>query len=302
MTDIQIKENSKPVILGIKGDVLNKAEIDLFKKYKPAGFILFQRNCNDQDQVKRLVLDLKDLLQCNCPILIDQEGGRVSRLKSPHFKEYKAPGSFLLEKDVYENARNMARDLANIGINVNCTPLLDLVFDQTHDIIGDRSFGADPIRVSKMAESVIKGHFDEGVMPVIKHLPGHGRATVDSHEALPRVLESESILKETDFKAFKCVLESLKGYPTPWGMTAHIVFNSIDSINCATQSEFVIQRIIKEYIGFEGVLLSDCVTMKALEGTFSDRVKKSLDAGCTIALHCSGDINEMEEILKSKHF
>ncbi len=299
LNEISINENAKPVILGIEGVELTPKEIHLFKEFPPVGFIFFQRNCQNKEQVKKLINDLKDLTQCNCPILIDQEGGRVSRLKAPEFKEYLAPSTFKTTESAYLNAKTMAKDLKELGLNVNCTPLLDLVFSETHNIIGDRSFGNDPVFVAKMAAAVIKGHFDEGIIPVIKHLPGHGRATTDSHEELPIVKDKIDLLKETDFKAFKLVLEDIKQYPMPWGMTAHIVFEDIDSQNCATQSPLIIEDVIREYIGFKGVLLSDCVTMKALKGAYFERVKKSLDAGCSIALHCSGHIDEMENILKA---
>jgi beta-N-acetylhexosaminidase len=287
----------KPGIFGILSTHLQPAERELFKTYKPSGIILFQRNCQNTDQVKALTADIKKLLGFDCPILIDQEGGRVSRLKNPQFKEYSAPASFRNNEDIFENAFEMALQLKDLGINVNCTPLADLVFDETHAIIGDRSFGNDPKIVAEKAAIVINAHLKVGIMPIIKHLPGHGRAVADSHEDLPIVNASLHDLEMNDFKAFKEALQ--KSEMMPWGMTAHIIYNAVDEQHCATQSRKVINDIIRKAIGFSGILLSDCLTMKALKGSYKDRAQKSLEAGCDIILHCSGNLFEMEEILQN---
>jgi beta-N-acetylhexosaminidase len=297
----EISSFARPVIVGFSSTALTTEEKNLFKESKPAGFILFKRNCESFEQVKNLVVQLKETVGFNCPILIDQEGGRISRLKTTNgFEEFPAPKTFLNKQDVYNNAARMALQLKYLGISVNCTPLCDLLFPETHDIIGDRSFGEDPAFVAEMASSVMKAHFDQDIMPVIKHLPGHGRAVADSHETLPIVNTPHEQLEQTDFKAFKMALQTLKdeGYPSPWGMTAHILYQSIDAKNCATQSKIIISDVIRNYIGFSGLLLSDCITMKALKGTYLERIQKSLDAGCHIALHCSGIFSEIEQILK----
>lgn len=287
----------KPVIFGISSIHLTPEEKSLFKAYCPSGIILFQRNCENPDQVKNLVDEIKNILGFDCPILIDQEGGRVSRLKEPNFKEFLAPASFENNEDVFNNAFQMAMQLKNLGINVNCTPLADLVFKETHAIIGDRSFGNDPNLVAEKAALVINAHFKAGVMPVIKHLPGHGRAVSDSHENLPIVDAFLHDLEISDFKAFKKALGQSEYMP--WGMTAHIVYSAIDKLHCATLSKKIIKEIIREKIGFLGVLLSDCLTMKALKGSYKERAQKSLEAGCDVVLHCSGNYEEMREIIQN---
>jgi beta-N-acetylhexosaminidase len=290
-------DHVKPGIFGIASTSLTPEEKSLFKTYVPSGIILFQRNCTTPVQVKDLTLEIENILGFDCPILIDQEGGRVSRLKNPNFKEFPAPATFKTNEDIFNNAFEMATQLKDLGITVNCTPLADLIFNETHAIIGDRSFGCDPNSVAEKAALVINAHLKAGVMPVIKHLPGHGRAVADSHEDLPIVSASLQELEINDFKAFKKTLE--KSDDMPWGMTAHIIYDAIDKIYCATQSEKVIKNIVRESIGFAGILLSDCMTMKALTGPYKERAQKSLRAGCDIVLHCSGNFEEMSEILKN---
>ncbi len=288
-----------PTIVGVQSTLLTQQEIELFKKNTPLGFILFKRNCESPDQIKQLILQFQSISGADCPILIDQEGGRVARLKAPNFKEFQAPSVFQTPEQAYNNALDMAHQLKDLGITVNCTPLADLVFKSTHDVIGDRSFGSDPQYIGEMAAAVIKGHFDAGITPVIKHLPGHGRAIVDSHEELPVVNDSRAILDATDFKAFQETLKHLSHEQKQqlWGMTAHIVYSDIDSENCATQSSDIIRSIIKKHIGFLGTLISDCITMKALSGNTFEKAEKCLTAGCDIALHCSGDFDEMSDLL-----
>lgn len=289
-----------PAVVGVQSTSLTHQEIDLFQKMPPLGFILFKRNCETPDQIKRLVQQFKNLSGVNCPILIDQEGGRVSRLKAPHFKEFQAPSIFQTPEHAYNNALEMAHQLKELGVTVNCTPLADLVFHSTHDVIGDRSFGQDPKYIGEMAAAVIKGHFDAGITPVIKHLPGHGRAIVDSHEELPVVSDDRSTLDKTDFKAFQETLKHLSHEQRQqlWGMTAHILYSAVDCNNCATQSADIIQNIIRKHIGFHGTLISDCITMKALSGNTFEKAQKCLMAGCDIALHCSGDFDEMSVLLR----
>lgn len=288
-----------PAIVGIKGTELAEQERELFAHHTPAGFILFKRNCDTPTQIKHLIQEFHKVSGENCPILIDQEGGRVARLKEPNFKEFPAPAAFKTPAEVYANAVEMARQLKDLGITINCTPLADLVFQSTHQVIGDRSFGSDPKYIGEMAAAVIKGHFDSGITPVLKHLPGHGRAIVDSHVELPVVLESHSTLASTDFKAFQETLSHLSQEQQQrlWGMTAHIIYNQIDTKNCATQSPEIIHNIIRKHIGFYGTLISDCLTMKALSGNTVEKAKKCLKAGCNIVLHCSGDFDEIADLL-----
>lgn len=289
-------KNIKKAIVGIQSLKLTEEEKRLFQKHPPAGIILFTRNCQNEKQLKDLTNEIRDVLGFNCPILIDQEGGSVSRLKKPFFEEFSAPGTFKNVKDVYDNALKMSQQLKDLGITVNCTPLVDLLFEKTHHVIGNRSFGSDPDHVSDMASAVINAHFEVGIMPIFKHLPGHGRATVDSHENLPIVCEDYEILRELDFKAFRYTLE--KSIAMPWGMTAHIVYEKIDSLKCATHSKIIIDQIIRKEIGFSGVLITDCLTMKALKGTYAERALCALENGCDFVLHCSGDFAQASEILQ----
>ncbi|HCU05990.1 MAG TPA: beta-N-acetylhexosaminidase [Holosporales bacterium] len=288
-----------PAIVGVKSTELTEKEIELFAHHAPAGFILFKRNCDTPDQVKKLIKAFHKISGEDCPILIDQEGGRVSRLKEPNFKEFREPSAFKTPEEAYANAVEMALQLKNLGITINCTPLADLVFQSTHQVIGDRSFGSDPQYIGEMAAAVIKGHFDSGITPVLKHLPGHGRAIVDSHEELPVVNDSKSTLINTDFRAFQETLSHLSQAQQQklWGMTAHIVYDQIDNKNCATQSPEIIHNIIRKHIGFSGTLISDCLTMKALSGSTVEKAQKCLHAGCDIVLHCSGDFDEIADLL-----
>jgi beta-N-acetylhexosaminidase len=289
-----------PAIVGVKSTALAQQEIDLFIQHTPAGFILFTRNCATPQQVKELIKAFQKIAGEDCHILIDQEGGRVARLKQPNFNEFLAPSTFKTPEDAYNNAVEMAYQLTDLGITINCTPLADLVFQVTHNVIGDRSFGNDPQYIGEMAAAVIKGHFDSGITPVLKHLPGHGRAIVDSHEELPVVSESKSTLIQTDFKAFQETLSHLSSpqQQALWGMTAHIVYDQIDNKNCATQSPDIIHNIIRKHIGFSGTLISDCITMKALSGSTVEKAQKCLQAGCDLVLHCSGDFDEISDLLK----
>lgn len=291
-----------PAIVGMTSTELTQKEAALFTKHTPAGFILFKRNCDTPDQVKKLIKSLHQISGEDCPILIDQEGGRISRLKEPNFSEFPAPSTFTTPEEAYDNAVEMAKQLKNLGITINCTPLADLVFQSTHHVIGDRSFGNDPQYIGKMAAAVIKGHFDSGITPVLKHLPGHGRAIVDSHEELPIVSESTSTLINTDFKAFQETLRHLSHAQQQklWGMTAHIIYDQIDNKNCATQSPDIIQHIIRKHIGFSGTLISDCITMKALSGNTVEKTQKCLKAGCDIVLHCSGNFDELSSLLTAR--
>ena len=289
---------NSPVIFGIEGLMLNSQEIEFFKKIKPYGFILFSRNIDNPEQVKALTAHLKDITGFDCPVLIDQEGGRVARLRPPHWKEYPPMSKFAniaqndLDKaiaEVFLNYQNIGKDLYELGINVNCAPVCDLIFEGAHDIVGDRSFGSDVDIVSALARGAAEGLLSSKVTPIIKHIPGHGRAKADSHKELPKVECSKDDLFKNDFKIFKNLCDM------PWAMTAHILYSDIDPDNPATLSKKIID-IIRNDIGFSGVLVTDDLSMEALTGSYAIRTKKALDAGCDIILHCNGNLDQMQQI------
>lgn len=283
-----------PVIYGCQGVTLAEDERKFFSKAQPMGFILFERNCKNPDQVKALITQLKSCLNhTEVPILIDQEGGRVVRLKPPFWKSRSAAKLFTSAKDVYENAKDMAEELRDLGVSVNCAPCADLLIEGADGIIGDRSFSGDPEIVTEYSLAMLKGLEDGGVTAVIKHLPGHGRAPVDSHEELPVVDADYTTLLSTDFAPFKALA---KVSEKAWGMTAHVIYSAIDPLNVATQSDKIIRNVIKGEIGFKGFLVSDCLTMKALTGSFAEKAKLSLKAGCDAVLMCKGTLTEYEEV------
>ncbi len=290
----------RAVIFGCAGPELTAWEAEFFAAADPLGFILFARNCETPDQVASLAGALRQTIgRSDAPILIDQEGGRVQRLKPPHWRAAPPPGRFgdLARADrpraleaVRLNARCLAAELAPLGITVDCLPLLDLRFPGAHDNIGDRSFGADPELVAALGRACCEGLMDGGIMPVIKHMPGHGRARVDSHAELPQVDAPLSELEDSDFAPFRALADM------PWGMTGHIVFTAVDPRRPATTSPEVIDQIIRRWVGFDGVLVSDDLSMQALEGDLGARAAAALDAGCDLALHCNGDRAEMEAV------
>ncbi|TNE36483.1 MAG: beta-N-acetylhexosaminidase [Alphaproteobacteria bacterium] len=290
----------KPVIFGIEGKTLSDAEKAFFTEQKPYGFILFARNIESPDQLRALTDDLRETAgRGNIPVLIDQEGGRVQRMRSPHwfdakpfafFGDLHATAPDLAAEALRLTSRIIAGDLRAGGINVNCTPCLDLRLPETVGAIGDRAFSDDPELNALLGGIVAREFLAAGIMPVIKHMPGHGRATVDSHLELPHVTAPHATLSGMDFAAFKAL--SL----LPWGMTSHIVFEDIDPDHPATQSKKVIEEIIRGEIGFDGLLLTDDLNMSALSGSLGERAEIALDAGVDIILHCSGILTEMEEV------
>lgn len=283
-----------PVIYGCAGPTLSLQEKDFFKKTQPLGFIIFERNCQNPEQLKSLVNDLKSTLKHqDIPILIDQEGGRVVRLKPPFWKSRPAAKSFTNSQDVFENAKAIGEELLKVGINVNCAPCADLLIEGADGIIGDRAFSDDPNIVSEYATAMVKGLEAAGVTAVIKHLPGHGRAPVDSHEELPVVETSLTDLRRCDFIPFKA-LSKLSN--KAWGMTAHVIYSDIDKQHVATNSKKIISEIIRKEIGFKGFLVSDCLTMKALSGSFADKAKTVIQAGCDAVLMCQGTLEEYAEV------
>ncbi len=287
-----------PAFLGLSGPAITAAERALFRDVDPAGYILFARNCVDPDQMLALTDDLCAMAGRDLPILIDQEGGRVARLRPPHWPEFPPAARFGALYDVAPvtaieaarlNALLLALMLHDVGVTVDCLPLLDVRSAGGHDIIGDRSYGDEPLRVAALGRATLDGLRAGGVVGVVKHIPGHGRARVDSHLALP-VVDASAEELAVDFAPFHTLNAA------PMAMTAHIVYSALDPHLCATLSKTVIGGTIRGTIGFDGLLMSDDLGMKALGGSFADRTTACLAAGCDIALHCSGDFAEMREV------
>ena len=287
-------------IYGLAGPVLSAAEDAFFRDVKPWGFILFARNIETPDQVRALTAALRETVDDpRAPILIDQEGGRVARLKPPHWNLRPPAARFgaayaanpeAIREATYLNARLIAHDLAGVGLNVDCLPLLDVPQPGAHDIIGDRAFAADPTVIIELGRAQIEGLMDGGVLPVMKHIPGHGRAGSDSHLELPRVATGPEELSAVDFVTFRSL------DTCPMAMTAHVVYDSIDPQRPATTSPKVIRDVIRGEMGFDGLLMSDDLSMKALDGPLNVRARASLFAGCDVVLHCNGDMNEMKDV------
>jgi beta-N-acetylhexosaminidase len=291
----------RAVILGCAGPELSAEERAFFRDADPLGFIMFARNVSTVEGTRRLVDDLRSCVaRAEAPVLIDQEGGRVARLRPPTWR--KAPPARLLG-ELYAldpdagleatrlNSQLLAADVASIGCDVDCLPVLDIAFPETHAVIGDRAYADRPEPVAALGRAAAEGLLAEGVMPVIKHIPGHGRATVDSHEALPTVTASRAELERMDFVPFKLLSD------LPWAMTGHLLFEAIDPKDCITVSAGAVQDVIRSHIGFDGLLLSDDLSMQALGGSLGDRAARALAAGCDIALHCNGKMPEMGEIV-----
>ena len=285
-----------PLFLGLAGPDLGAEERALFAACDPAGFILFRRNIVDRQQLRRLTDTLRHLSgRDDLPILIDQEGGRVARMRPPVWPAFPPGGAFAALYDVapvsaieamLANAQAIGTMLARVGITVDCLPLLDVRQPGAHDIIGDRALGADPMQVAALGRATLDGLARAGVVGVVKHMPGHGRALVDSHLELP-VVDADADALETDLRPFRTLAAA------PMAMTAHVVYRAWDPNRCASLSPIVIGDIMRGRIGFDGLLMSDDLCMHALGGTFRARTAGVLAAGCDIALHCSGDLAEM---------
>jgi beta-N-acetylhexosaminidase len=284
-------------IFGCAGTELLPEERSFFRETDPLGFILFARNVADPEQLRRLTGDLRESVgRADAPILIDQEGGRVARLKPPHWRAMPPAAKFgeLARIDraraataVRINHELLAGELRDVGIDVDCTPVLDLRRSETTAAIGDRAFAADPYLVADLGRAAAEGLMAGGVVPVIKHMPGHGRATSDSHLELPRIEADFDELAEADFVPFR------KLNDLPWGITAHLLYKAIDPDLPATLSSKVIAEVIRGEIGFSGLLISDDMSMKALQGSLDDLAARLIAAGCDIALHCNGKLDEM---------
>lgn len=289
---------TKPVIYGISGETLTHEEYQFFQQNGCLGFILFARNIKNKNQVKQLTSQLKQVLQGDPLILIDQEGGRVSRLNSPEWPQFPSANYFaclyqqnqqLALQATQENFYQIGLNLKELGINVNCAPVLDILTQYTHQIIGNRSFGENPEQVSDLAQSACNGLLQANVLPVIKHIPGHGRATSDSHLELPVVDASLFELQNTDFLPFVALNQQ------KLAMTAHILYSQLDAQNCGTVSSKVI-NIIRKKIGFNNILITDDLSMKALQNSVGNNAISALQAGCDVVLHCNGNMLEMQEI------
>ena len=286
----------RAAIYGLEAFELSGDERGFFRDAEPAGFILFRRNCDNPDQLLRLTDSLRDLTgRPDLPILIDQEGGRVARMRPPAWPAFPAAERFaqlyaLAPSSAIEAARSNARAIAlclrACGINVNALPLLDVRQEGASDIIGDRALGAEPMQVAALGRVVLDGMASAGVIGIVKHMPGHGRALVDSHKELP-VVTADAQTLETDIEPF----ERLRA--APMGMTAHVVYQAWDAKRPASLSSIVIGEIIRGRIGFDGFLMSDDIGMEALQGDFGSRAAGVVAAGCDVALHCSGKMKEM---------
>jgi beta-N-acetylhexosaminidase len=291
---------SRAFITGVSGPELTAPERDFLRAERPWGFILFKRNVDSPAQVTRLVAELRETVgEPDAPVLIDQEGGRVQRLGPPHWPVYPPGAVFGSLYDVDPalglkvaqlSNRLIASDLAELGITVDCLPLADVPVAGADAVIGNRAYGTEPAKVAAIARAVTDGLEQGGVLPVLKHIPGHGRATADSHFRLPTVDTPRSELERTDFAAFVPLAD------LPMAMTAHVVFCTLDPAQPATTSATIIQQVIRGGIGFQGLLMSDDVSMNALAGSIAERTRAIVGAGCDIVLHCNGKLDEMREV------
>lgn len=290
---------SRAFITGLAGPTISPLERAFLREAAPWGLIIFKRNISTPQQVADLVRDFRDTVGWEAPVLVDQEGGRVQRLGPPHWPAY-PPGAVygaLYDRDPASGlaaarlgAHLIASDLTALGIDVDCLPLADVPIPGGDPVIGDRAYGTTPDKVAAIAGAVADGLLAGGVLPVLKHLPGHGRAHADSHKELPVVDTDRATLEQTDFAAFRPLAR------LPLGMTAHVVFSAIDRLAPATTSVTMVREVIRGSIGFAGLLMSDDVSMGALSGTIATRCTQALAAGCDVVLHCNGDLNEMREV------
>lgn len=291
---------ARAFITGLAGPVLTADERSFLRESRPWGLILFKRNIEDKAQVTALVGDCRKALgDANVPVLIDQEGGRVQRMGPPHWPKYPPGAAYgaVYDTDVglglrmsWLGGRLLAHDLTEVGINVDCLPLADVPVPGADSVIGDRAYGTTPDKVAAIAAAVAEGLQDGGVLPVLKHIPGHGRANADSHQRLPVVQAPRAELEVTDFAAFR----PLKNLPL--GMTAHVVFTACDPVLPVTTSATMIREVIRGFIGFDGLLMTDDISMGALSGLIGERSRAAIAAGCDVVLHCNGRLDEMQAV------
>ncbi|AML52521.1 beta-N-acetylhexosaminidase [Falsihalocynthiibacter arcticus] len=291
-----IQTATSAVIFGCSGPELLRAESDFFARIKPFGFILFARNIESPEQLLKLTSDLRNSVGCDAPILIDQEGGRVARMREPHWREWlpaldEVAISSDPERSMYLRSRIMAQELLAVGIDANCAPVLDLVRPETHGVLANRCYGETPEMVVKIGRAVATGLRDGGVFPVAKHMPGHGRASVDSHKDLPRTDATTELLAAHDFAPFKALND------LPMAMSAHVVYEAYDTVPATTSQKMI--RLIRKDIGFSGLLMSDDLSMEALSGTPATRAAACREAGIDVVLHCNGILSEMEAVAEA---
>jgi beta-N-acetylhexosaminidase len=294
--------SSRAFITGVSGPELTAAEREFITAERPWGFILFKRNIETPAQVILLVRELRAAIgNPDAPVLIDQEGGRVQRLGPPNWPVYPPGAAFGVLYDIDRaagvtaarlSARLMAADLVELGVTVDCLPLADVPVAGADAVIGDRAYGTEPDKVAAIARAVTEGLEQGGILPVLKHIPGHGRATADTHFRLPKVDTPKAELERTDFAAFQPLAE------LPMAMTAHVVFSALDPAQPATTSATIIRQVIRGVIGFQGLLMSDDVSMNALAGSIAERTRAIVAAGCDMVLHCNGKLDEMREVAR----
>ncbi len=290
---------ARAFITGLAGSSVSAGERAFLREARPWGLIIFKRNVSTPTQVTELIRSFRDIVGWNAPVLVDQEGGRVQRLGPPNWSAY-PPGRRYGELYDREPASGIAAarlaghliaaDLRPLGIDVDCLPLADVPSASADQVIGDRAYGSEPSKVAAIAKAIAEGLQAGGVLPVLKHLPGHGRAAADSHHKLPVVDTDRATLEATDFAAFRPLAD------LPLGMTAHVVFSAIDPVAPATTSVTMVRQVIRGFIGFQGLLMSDDVSMNALSGTIAERSRAALAAGCDVVLHCNGNLSEMTAV------
>lgn len=294
---------SLAAVFSCSGPRLTEAERAFFAEARPWGFILFRRNIENPAQVSELTAALRASVDRDeAPVLIDQEGGRVQRMGPPHWPKHPPASAYLKATNdplaarelVRLGARLMAHELKAVGVDVDCAPVLDVPVPGAHDIIGDRAYGQDPASVAQLGRAAAEGLLAGGVLPVIKHMPGHGRAFADSHHDLPVVGASMDELEAWDFAPFRSLSDM------PIAMTAHVVFEAVDPKRPATTSKKAV-RLMRDGLDFDGLMLTDDLSMKALSGTLGERAAAALKAGCDVVLHCNGDLNEMREVAEAAH-
>ncbi len=290
----------RALITGCASVSLSHAEVQLFSQSNPWGLILFKRNCESPDQIKSLIASFRAAVgRSDAPVFVDQEGGRVQRLGPPHWRKYpeaRALGQLyninpsLALRTARNLGRLMAQELEEVGFTASCLPVLDVPQPGAHDVIGNRAYDLRPERIMVLANAHMAGLMDGGILPVMKHIPGHGRSTVDSHHNLPVINASRLELESHDFIPFTGLASC------PMAMTAHVIYASIDNAAPATLSRKVVRHVIRRVIGFNGLLMTDDLSMKALSGTFAEKAAKAYEAGCDMLLHCNGVMSEMEEV------
>src|SRR4051794_10359803 len=294
--------NTRAFITGVSGPELNAEEREFIRAQRPWGFILFKRNIETPGQVAHLIAEMRnEVARPDAPVLIDQEGGRVQRLGLPHWPIYPDGAVFgrLYDLDpalgltaARLSARLIAADLSDLGVSVDCLPLADVPVTGANAVIGDRAYGTKPGKVAAIARAVTEGLEQGGILPVLKHIPGHGRATADTHFGLPVVETPKAELERTDFAAFQKLAD------LPMAMTAHVVFSALDPALPATTSATIIEQVIRGVIGFQGLLMSDDLSMNALAGSMAERTRAVFASGCDMVLHCNGKIAEMAEVAR----